>query len=92
MKRDHGEQKYECDKCKATFTCHYAWKNHLKAHVQKFPCPVCKAEFNRKDNLKTHMRRHTGEKPYACSVCHERFTYYQTAKNCEAAHQAGSGL
>lgn len=36
-------------------------------------CPTCKKTFRSKYYLKVHNRRHTGEKPFACTKCGQRY-------------------
>lgn len=41
--------------------------------IKKHGCTVCSAMFKDKSNLKRHMLRHTGEKPFFCPGCGNRF-------------------
>ena len=43
-------------------------------------CPYCSRSFSVLTNLKRHMRAHTGEKPYGCLNCEEKFTRDDTLK------------
>merc|ERR1711976_766915 len=36
-------------------------------------CPLCPKSFISASKLKRHSRVHTGEKPFECSVCFQRF-------------------
>ena len=47
--------------------------------VGKHVCRVCSNVYKYKSSLKIHMRTHTGEVPYQCRICKQR---YATHKNC----------
>ena len=41
---------------------------------QKYQCPFCLLQIKGLRDAKRHIRIHTGEKPFACTMCHARFS------------------
>lgn len=37
-------------------------------------CPVCPAAFRHSGHLTYHIRTHSGERPFQCELCLQRFT------------------
>ncbi|XP_030063673.1 zinc finger and BTB domain-containing protein 41 [Microcaecilia unicolor] len=37
-------------------------------------CPKCDKTFNRRGKYESHTRVHTGEKPFECDICHQRYS------------------
>lgn len=49
-------------------------KSHMLVHEEKtLKCSYCDKMLRRRKELVAHERMHTGEKPFACSICHARF-------------------
>ncbi|CAH0405303.1 unnamed protein product [Chilo suppressalis] len=41
--------------------------------IYKYQCTMCEHSFMRRDNFTYHMYQHTGEKPFQCSFCTQKF-------------------
>uniref|UniRef100_UPI0037E95F10 zinc finger protein 131 isoform X2 n=1 Tax=Semicossyphus pulcher TaxID=241346 RepID=UPI0037E95F10 len=99
------EKTHVCNHCGKAYTREGALKQHIstfhfdaeelsrnqkpqkKVHV----CEYCKKHFDHFGHFKEHLRMHTGEKPYECPDCHERFARNSTLKCHMAACQNGAG-
>ncbi|XP_037634683.1 zinc finger protein 131 [Sebastes umbrosus] len=99
------EKPHVCNHCGKAYTREGALKQHVstfhfdaeelsrnqkpqkKVHV----CEYCKKHFDHFGHFKEHLRKHTGEKPYKCPDCHERFARNSTLKCHMAACQNGAG-
>lgn len=68
---------FPCSKCDRKFPSmktmriHFALK-HPDVPV-RFKCTVCSKLFKHKTSLREHMMNHTGEHPFGCDQCDERF-------------------
>jgi hypothetical protein len=52
----------------------------------KYACPHCEKNPPTKYKLERHLRTHTGEKPFVCEVCHDRFNQKSSRKTHSKIH------
>ncbi|XP_060698585.1 zinc finger protein 131 isoform X1 [Hemiscyllium ocellatum] len=100
----HSGENYVCHLCSKQYTRESAWKQHLSSHREeeggnKKPrcvrkvhvCQYCEKQFDHFGHFKEHLRKHTGEKPFECPNCHERFARNSTLKCHLVACRTGTG-
>ncbi|XP_074424664.1 zinc finger protein 131-like isoform X2 [Larus michahellis] len=103
--KTHSTESYKCDICNKRYLRESALKQHLtcyhldeggaskkqrpgkKIHI----CQYCDKQFDHFGHFKEHLRKHTGEKPFECPNCHERFARNSTLKCHLTACQSGVG-
>ena len=66
----HGTESVLCKKCLQKKWPHIY---HFCIPPTAFVCEECGSSFSRAVALKVHKRLHSGDQPYACSDCSERF-------------------
>ncbi|KAL0979091.1 hypothetical protein UPYG_G00180390 [Umbra pygmaea] len=75
-------------------TLHYEAEELSRSQSQKkktHTCEYCDKQFDHFGHFKEHLRKHTGEKPFECPDCHERFARNSTLKCHMSACQNGAG-
>lgn len=94
---------FACRHCCKIYAREGALKQHLNnyhfdAEEQSQPqkkkvhvCDYCEKQFDHFGHFKEHLRKHTGEKPFECPECHERFARNSTLKCHMSACQNGAG-
>lgn len=56
----------------------------------QYPCEICGQYYSRRDNLRVHQRLHSGEMPYECQYCRQRFRWLGALRNHESNHRRES--
>lgn len=74
----------------------YTTKVNLKRHIlvahaksKRFTCEECDRSFASKQNLTEHIYLHSGDKPYECVVCRERFRHFSSLSLHSKYHREG---
>ena len=74
-----GEKPYSCEECGQHFTQSGSLSYHMRTmhaidQTNVHQCPHCPYSTKRSAKyLQIHIRTHTGEKPYSCKECGQRF-------------------
>lgn len=68
--------------------------SHKRTHFEgTFPCDQCDVRFRHRQDLIIHKRLHTGERPYECTICHERFVASSNLnKHLKSRHVVKTGI
>ncbi|CAL7947054.1 unnamed protein product [Xylocopa violacea] len=80
----HGTESVLCKKCLQKKWPHIY---HFCIPPTAFGCEECGSSFSRAVGLKVHKRLHSGDHPYACSECSERFISRKLLAKHENAHK-----
>ena len=89
MDRMHneGERTEVCSTCGKSFYNRKQLRLHERSHntarPRNFVCEHCGKAFDSNQKLRSHVTIHTGEKPFECKHCHEKFKHY----NVMVVHQ-----
>ncbi|XP_024650417.1 zinc finger protein 131 isoform X4 [Macaca nemestrina] len=103
--KSHSTESFKCEICNKRYLRESAWKQHLNCyHLEEggvskkqrtgkkiHVCQYCEKQFDHFGHFKEHLRKHTGEKPFECPNCHERFARNSTLKCHLTACQTGVG-
>ncbi|KAL2741006.1 hypothetical protein V1478_001147 [Vespula squamosa] len=80
----HGTESVLCKKCLQKKWPHIY---HFCIPPTAFVCEECGSSFSRAVALKVHKRLHSGDQPYTCSECSERFISQRLLTKHEESHK-----
>lgn len=78
MQRHNEDKLYKCALCEFETDKGYLVKSHLySVHEQfkKYKCDICNKGFAIFTHFQEHKYFHTGEKPFQCNICGQKFMY-----------------
>lgn len=85
---------FVCDICGISFKTTTSQQGHYRTHFEgSYHCDQCDGRFRHKQDLTIHQRLHSGERPYECSICYERFVANSNLiKHLRSRHVVKTGI
>jgi len=84
----------KCSVCEKDPETYYKLRNHIKINQSKkiLPCVDinCDKKFKTLQELNIHSVVHTGQKPFSCQLCGEKFTQKCSLKTHYNRHKSGT--
>ncbi|KAH7704194.1 zinc finger protein [Aphelenchoides avenae] len=78
-----GEKRFKCRHCPFCTRQKHTLEDHERTHTggqKPYACDECDFQTAHSVSLKRHKRIHSGEKPYECAICGERFRFYSNVR------------